>query len=63
MTANICLVGGILPGSMPPNSTELWQEGAAIESEKVVSDGVFNEARMRELFLDIPSCKRYLIPG
>ncbi|KAJ4172865.1 hypothetical protein NW754_003069 [Fusarium falciforme] len=48
-------IGGILPGSMPPNSTELWQEGAAIESEKVVSDGVFNEARMRELFLDIPS--------
>jgi 5-oxoprolinase (ATP-hydrolysing) len=40
---------------MPPNSTELWQEGAAIESEKVVSNGVFNEDRMRELFLDIPS--------
>ncbi|KFA54547.1 hypothetical protein S40293_08048 [Stachybotrys chartarum IBT 40293] len=48
-------IGGILPGSMPPNSTELWQEGAAIESEKVVSNGVFDEARMRELFLDIPS--------
>lgn len=40
---------------MPPNSVELWQEGAAIESEKVVSNGTFNEARMRELFLDIPS--------
>jgi len=50
-----CLVGGILPGSMPPKSTELWQEGTAIESEKVVEDGVFSEARMRELFLDIPS--------
>lgn len=48
-------IGGILPGSMPPNSTELWQEGAAIESEKVVEGGVFNEARMRELFLDIPA--------
>ncbi|KAM0248511.1 hypothetical protein ACHAQJ_009448 [Trichoderma viride] len=48
-------IGGILPGSMPPNSVELWQEGAAIESEKVVSNGIFNEARMRELFLDIPS--------
>lgn len=47
-------IGGILPGSMPPNSTELWQEGTAIEYEKVVSGGVFNEARMRELFLDIP---------
>lgn len=40
---------------MPPNSTELWQEGAAIESEKVVSNGTFNEDRMRKLFLDIPS--------
>lgn len=40
---------------MPPSSTELWQEGTAIESEKVVSNGVFNEDRMRELFLDIPS--------
>lgn len=49
------IVGGILPGSMPPNSTELWQEGAAIKSERVVSNGVFNEARMQELFLDIPS--------
>jgi 5-oxoprolinase (ATP-hydrolysing) len=48
-------IGGILPGSMPPNSTELWQEGAAIESERVVSNGVFDEDRMRELFLDIPA--------
>lgn len=51
----MALVGGILPGSMPPNSTELWQEGTAIESDKLVSGGVFEEARMRELFLDIPS--------
>lgn len=48
-------IGGILPGSMPPNSTELWQEGAAIESELLVRGGVFAEARMRELFLDAPS--------
>ncbi|KAK4934667.1 hypothetical protein LTR10_024131 [Elasticomyces elasticus] len=48
-------IGGILPGSMPPNSTELWQEGAAIESEKVVENGVFNESRMKELFLDYPA--------
>ncbi|KAI1627045.1 Hydantoinase B/oxoprolinase-domain-containing protein [Exophiala viscosa] len=48
-------IGGILPGSMPPNSTELWQEGAAIESEKFVENGVFNEARMKELFLDYPA--------
>ncbi|TDZ31759.1 Uncharacterized protein C8035_v000882 [Colletotrichum spinosum] len=37
-------IGGILAGSMPPNLTELWQEGAAIESFKLVSRGVFDEA-------------------
>ncbi|TDZ15525.1 Uncharacterized protein Cob_v011656 [Colletotrichum orbiculare MAFF 240422] len=37
-------IGDILAGSMPPNSTELWQEGAAIESFKLVSRGVFDEA-------------------
>ncbi|KAF4944149.1 hypothetical protein FGADI_12898 [Fusarium gaditjirri] len=47
-------IGGILPGSMPPNLTELWQEGTAIESDKVISGGVFNEARIRELFLEMP---------
>lgn len=28
---------------MPPNSTELWQEGAAIESFKMVKAGIFDE--------------------
>jgi len=40
---------------MPPHSRELFQEGAAIESEKLVSEGVFNEARMRELLYDEPA--------
>lgn len=48
-------IGGLLPGSMPPKSTELWQEGAAIEAEKIVSGGVFDEARITELLLDIPA--------
>ncbi|KEF53782.1 5-oxoprolinase (ATP-hydrolyzing) [Exophiala aquamarina CBS 119918] len=48
-------IGGLLPGSMPPKSTELWQEGAAIEAEKIVSGGVFNESRMTELLLEIPA--------
>ncbi|KAL1967766.1 hypothetical protein VTN77DRAFT_2455 [Rasamsonia byssochlamydoides] len=34
-------IGGILPGSMPPNSKELFQEGAAINSEILVSEGEF----------------------
>jgi len=36
-------IGGITPGSMPPNSTSLSQEGAAIVSFTLVRDGRFDE--------------------
>ena len=36
-------IGGLTPGSMPPNSTMLWQEGAVFKSLKIVKDNVFNE--------------------
>ena len=48
-------IGGILPGSMPPHSRELFQEGAAIKSEKLVSEGHFNEKRVIELLYDEPA--------
>ncbi|KAF2088557.1 hypothetical protein K490DRAFT_39625 [Saccharata proteae CBS 121410] len=48
-------IGGVLPGSMPPQSRELFQEGAAIKSEKLVSEGQFNEKRITELLLDEPA--------
>lgn len=48
-------IGGILPGSMPPLSRELYQEGAAIKSEKLVSEGHFNEQRITELLYDEPA--------
>ncbi|KAK2750675.1 hypothetical protein FQN57_002748 [Myotisia sp. PD_48] len=48
-------IGGILPGSMPPHSKELFQEGAAIRSEKLVSEGHFNENRMVELLYHEPA--------
>jgi 5-oxoprolinase (ATP-hydrolysing) len=48
-------IGGILPGSMPPHSRELYQEGAAIKSEKLVSEGTFNEKRITELLYDEPA--------
>ncbi|KAL1916933.1 uncharacterized protein VTP21DRAFT_5130 [Calcarisporiella thermophila] len=35
-------IGGILPGSMPPHSKELYQEGAAVKSFKIVSQGKFD---------------------
>ena len=47
-------IGGILPGSMPPHSRELFQEGAHIKSEKLVSQGHFNEERITELLYDEP---------
>ncbi|KAF2721000.1 hypothetical protein K431DRAFT_225363 [Polychaeton citri CBS 116435] len=48
-------IGGILPGSMPPHSRELFQEGARIETEKLVSEGKFNEERIIELLLNEPA--------
>ncbi|CAL5874894.1 uncharacterized protein PFLUO_LOCUS9196 [Penicillium psychrofluorescens] len=48
-------IGGILPGSMPPHSKELYQEGAAIKSEKLVSEGRFNEKRITELLYNEPA--------
>lgn len=47
-------IGGISAGSLPPNSTELWQEGAAIMSVKLVEDGVFNESAMEDHLLHKP---------
>lgn len=42
-------IGGIFPGSMPPFSKHLYQEGAAIISHKLVSQGRFDEAGITEL--------------
>lgn len=48
-------IGGIQPGSMPPQSTELWQEGAAVESFKIVKEGKFDEPGLLEVLVDIPA--------
>lgn len=40
---------------MPPHSKELYQEGAAIKSEKLVSEGKFNEKRITELLYNEPA--------
>jgi hypothetical protein len=36
-------IGGLTPGSMPPNSTTLLQEGAQFISFKIVEQGQFKE--------------------
>lgn len=48
-------IGGILPGSMPPHSKEIYQEGAAIKSEKLVSEGRFDEEKITYLLLEEPA--------
>lgn len=40
---------------MPPHSKELYQEGAAIKSEKLVSEGKFNEERITQLLYNEPA--------
>ena len=42
-------IGGISPGSMPPFSRTLKEEGACIKTFKLVENGIFNEAGITEL--------------
>ncbi|RWS24841.1 5-oxoprolinase-like protein [Leptotrombidium deliense] len=42
-------IGGITPGSMPPQSTSLSEEGAAFISFKLVEKGVFQEEQICKL--------------
>lgn len=39
-------IGGITPGSMPPHSKSLIEEGASFKSFYLVKQGVFNEAEL-----------------
>lgn len=41
-------IGGITPGSMPPHSTSLAQEGAAFKSFLLVEGGIFQEKEIIE---------------
>ena len=42
-------IGGIAPGSMPPDSRSITQEGILIDNELLVDEGHFREAEMRAL--------------
>ena len=44
-------IGGIAPGSMPPHSKSLIDEGAAIIAFKLVERGTFNEQGISELLM------------
>ncbi|KAL4819976.1 Hydantoinase B/oxoprolinase-domain-containing protein [Aspergillus spinulosporus] len=48
-------VGGILPGSMPPSSKHLWEEGALFESFLLVRDGKFAEDELQRVLCQEPA--------
>ncbi|CAI6336262.1 unnamed protein product [Periconia digitata] len=52
-------IGGLGGTSMPPNSTELWQEGAAIRSFRLIRNGHFDEEGIKKILTapgDLPGC-------
>ncbi|WP_200762843.1 hydantoinase B/oxoprolinase family protein [Nitrosophilus alvini] len=42
-------IGGSVPGSMPPFSKSLFEEGAVIESFRIVQKGIFKEERLIDI--------------
>ncbi|CAK7202586.1 hypothetical protein SEUCBS139899_005310 [Sporothrix eucalyptigena] len=48
-------IGGITAGSMPPHSRELYQEGAAVTTAKIVASGKFDEDLVVDLFYKQPA--------
>ncbi|KAH9626114.1 hypothetical protein KSS87_002988 [Heliosperma pusillum] len=57
-------IGGITPGSMPPFSKAIWEEGAAIKAFKLVEKGTFQEEGIVKL-LRVPCSddSAHEIPG
>lgn len=44
-------IGGITPGSMPPHSTSIQEEGAVFMSFKLVEQGIFQEEKLVEALM------------
>ncbi|WP_088183043.1 hydantoinase B/oxoprolinase family protein [Sphingobium sp. Z007] len=47
-------IGGITPGSMPPGSTSVEEEGVVLDNILLVDRGVFQEAAIRDLLASGP---------
>ncbi|MBS8228532.1 hydantoinase B/oxoprolinase family protein [Vannielia litorea] len=47
-------VGGVAPGSMTPRATTVDEEGVLIDNLRLVEDGRFREAALREVLTDHP---------
>ncbi|KAL7433624.1 hypothetical protein ACHAXM_003635 [Skeletonema potamos] len=53
-------IGGVSPGSMPPNSVNLREEGASIVAFKLVKDGKFQEEGITDILVnqgDVPGTR------
>ena len=48
-------IGSIAAGSMPPNSKTIYDEGAAIVTHKLCSQGVFDEAGITKILVEEPA--------
>jgi N-methylhydantoinase B/oxoprolinase/acetone carboxylase alpha subunit len=48
-------IGGILPGSMPPTSKTIYEEGAQIKSFKIVSKGEYDRKGLLKHILEDPA--------
>ncbi|GAA5963916.1 hypothetical protein JCM3765_006052 [Sporobolomyces pararoseus] len=48
-------VGGISPGSMSPLATTIFQEGARMESFKIVRKGIYDTEGLRKRLIDEPA--------
>jgi 5-oxoprolinase (ATP-hydrolysing) len=48
-------IGGILPGSRPPTSVNIFEEGAEIVSFKLVKEGVFDKKGLYEYMVEKPA--------
>jgi 5-oxoprolinase (ATP-hydrolysing) len=48
-------IGGILPGSMPPTSVNIFEEGAEIISFKIVNGGIFDRRGLHEHMVEKPA--------
>jgi 5-oxoprolinase (ATP-hydrolysing) len=47
-------IGGLTPGSMPPSSTTLEEEGVVLRNFEIVQSGVFAEQLLRDVLSDSP---------
>jgi N-methylhydantoinase B len=47
-------IGGITPGSMPPNSTHIQEEGILFDNFLLIEQGIFREKELRKILADNP---------